>query len=158
MNANQRLLSAAKGRSLQGMQAAVREGANINHKSETGLTALQLAIISQSPDILAFVLGQDGIDVNQPAGINELPPLLVADDYANTHAYERLARDKRTNLNARCPVSGDTALVRAAKRGDGALVRRLLALGALADAATTSLAAAVREGGLSMRDIIMCVS
>lgn len=157
MNANQRLLSAAKGRSLEGMQDAIRAGANINYKSETGLTALHLAIVSQSPDILAFVLGQEGIDVNQTCGVNELPPLLVADDYVNKHALDRLLRDPRTDINARCPLTGDTAVVRAAKRGDLTLVRRLLDMGARADAAAIPLAAALREGKLSMRDIMTAV-
>lgn len=151
MNANQRLLSAAKGRSLEGMQDAVRDGAQVNYRSETGHTALRLAIISQSPDILAFVLGQDGVDVNQASGVNDIPPLLVADDYSNAHAYDRLARDPRTNLDAACPVSGDTAVARAARRGDLALVRRLFSLGAKTP---PNFAAALAEGKLSMRDVL----
>lgn len=152
MNANQRLLSAAMGRSLEGMQHAMREGADINFRGETGNTALRLAIISQNPDLLAFVLGQEGVDVNQLSGVNNIPPLLVADDYSNAHAYDRLARHPRTNLDATCTVSGDTAVARAARRGDLALVRRLFSLGAHTP---PNFAAALAEGKLSMRDVLV---
>lgn len=127
---------------LPAMRALLDAGANVNAATPDGLTALHVAAFGLEKTRLLL---EKGANPNA-ASKNGETPLLLAADHTGASPIVALLIAKGANANAKITggaFSGPTALDRAARNADPALMRLLLANGAkIADTANLARLAA----------------
>ena len=116
-----------EGASVQEIQLAIEQGADVNAKNEYGQTALMWAASSENNLEVAKLLLQAGADANAKNNEGQTA-LMVAAFYGNSGIAQALLQ-ARADVNAR-ERSGITSLMTAAFYGHSDIVKLLLQAGA----------------------------
>ena len=125
-NQNQELLREATDGDVEQVKNLVEcNGTNINTQDDDGRTPLYLASLKNHTEVVNFLLGVEGIDVNQQTTINGETALIVAAKNGGTDIVKLLLGNGKVDLNKGLTTTGMTPLIAASQNGHNKIVEML---------------------------------